>query len=103
VRVHGRTYRNSWLLGAVSRIDARLRDRAGTVERESESNSRAVVLVKTAVERHIEEHHPDLVKTTYRPLVDSRAFGAGHAAAGKISLGDRQVTGRRPLPAGKAA
>ncbi|MDQ6805140.1 MAG: DUF2786 domain-containing protein [Actinomycetota bacterium] len=99
-RVHGRTYRNSWLLGAVSRIDARLQDRARKIERESESNSRTLVLVQSAVERYMEEKHPDLVSATYSPSINSRAFGAGRAAAATISLGDRQMTGRRALAAG---
>ena len=49
-RVHGRTWRNSFLLGAVGRLGQRLdARRAKTIG--TGDNSRALVLVKTAVDR----------------------------------------------------
>src|SRR5207244_7124029 len=45
-RVHGRTWRNSFLLGAVARLGQRLDARRAETG-ETEENSRALVVVKT--------------------------------------------------------
>jgi hypothetical protein len=49
-RVHGRTWRNSFLLGAVGRVGQRLDARRAEVA-EAGENGRALVLVRTAVDR----------------------------------------------------
>jgi uncharacterized protein DUF2786 len=89
-RVHGRTWRNSFLLGAVGRLgqrlDARRAETAETVE-----NSRALVLVKTAVDREIERRHPELERSGYRPSVARSAYEAGSRAAKHVDLGDRRL------------
>ena len=58
-RVHGRTWRNSFLLGAVGRVGQRLDARRAETA-EAGENGRALVLVKTAVDREIERRHPEL-------------------------------------------
>ena len=89
-RVHGRTWRNSFQLGAVGwlaqRLDAR-RAQAG----ETAGNSRALVLVKTAVDGEIERRHPNLESSGYRPSVARNAYEAGSRAGKHVDLGDQRL------------
>jgi hypothetical protein len=89
-RVHGRTWRNSFLLGAVDRLARRLDARRAEAAQRGE-HGRAMVLVKTAVDREIERRHPDLVTSGYRPSVSRRAYEAGRRAAKHVDFGDRRV------------
>jgi hypothetical protein len=77
--VHGRTWRDSFLLGAVARLarrlDARRAETTGT-----EENGRAPVVVKTAVDRRIERHWPELESSRYRASVARGAYEAGSHA-----------------------
>ena len=92
-RVHGRTWRNSFLLGAVARVgqrlDARRAEAAATVD-----SGRALVLVTTAVDRAIERRWPELERSGYRPAVARSAYEAGSHAGKHVDLGDRRL-GRR--------
>ena len=72
-RVHGRTWRNSFLLGAVGRLGQRL-DARRVETTETGDNSRALVLVKTAVDREIERRHPELQSSGYRASVARSAY-----------------------------
>ncbi|EHN09444.1 hypothetical protein PAI11_37780 [Patulibacter medicamentivorans] len=97
-----RTWRNSWLLGAVDRLQERFKARRTMVERET-ANPHAIVLVKDAVTRAIEDLHPNLRKGHYRASVDPAAAAAGDRAGARMGLGDSQVSGGRgALPAGSA-
>ena len=89
-RVHGRTWRNSFLLGAVGRLAHRL-DARRAEAMETEENSRALVVVKTAVERKIERRWPELESSRYRASVARSAYEAGSHAAKHVDLGDRQA------------
>ena len=94
-RVHGRTWRNSFLLGAVGRLVQRL-----TVRRveatETGDNSRALVLVETVVDREIERRWPDRTSSRYRPSVAGSAYEAGSQAATHVDLGDRRLKHSAP-------
>jgi len=94
-RVHGRTWRNSFLLGGVARVaqrlDARRAEAAETVD-----NGRALVLVKTAVDREIERRWPELETSGYRPSVARSAYEAGSHAGKQVDLGDRRLGDRSP-------
>jgi hypothetical protein len=94
-RVHGRTWRNSFLLGAVGRLgqrlDARCAETTGTGD-----NSRALVLVKSAVDREIERRHPELESSGYRASVARSAYEAGSHAGRHVDLGDRRLGGSSP-------
>ena len=72
-RVHGRTWRNSFLLGAVGRVGQRL-DARRVETAEAGENGRALVLVKTAVDREIERRHPELESSGYRASVARSAL-----------------------------
>jgi len=89
-RVHGRTWRNSFLLGAVGRIGQRLDARRAQTA-EAGENGRALVLVKTAVDREIERRHPELESSSYRPSVARSAYEAGSHAAKQVDLGEHRV------------
>jgi len=89
-RVHGRTWRNSFLLGAVGRIGQRLDARRAQTA-EAGENGRALVLVKTAVDREIERRHPELESSGYRPSVARGAYEAGSRAGKQVDLGDRRL------------
>jgi len=89
-RVHGRTWRNSFLLGAVGRVGQRLdARRAETVQ--AGENGRALVLVKTAVDREIERRWPELETSGYRPSVARSAYDAGSHAGKHVDLGERRL------------
>jgi hypothetical protein len=95
-RVHGRTWRNSFLLGAVGRLGQRLdARRAETIE--SGASSRALVLVKTAVDREIERRHPELQSSGYRAAVARGAYEAGSHAGKHVDLGGPRL--KRTSPA----
>ena len=94
-RVHGRTWRNSFLLGAVARIGQRLEARRVETS-ETGDNTRALVLVKTAVDREIERRHPELQSSGYRASVARSAYDAGSHAGKHVDLGDRRVGHRSP-------
>ena len=94
-RVHGRTWRNSFLLGAVARIGQRL-DARHAEAAETGEDGRAVVLVKTAVDREIERRHPELESSGYRASVARGAYEAGSRAGKRVDLGDRRVGHRSP-------
>jgi len=89
-RVHGRTWRNSFLLGAVARVGQRLDARRAETA-EMEENSRALVVVKTAVERKIEGRWPELESSRYRASVARSAYDAGSHAAKHVDLGDPRL------------
>ena len=89
-RVHGRTWRNSFLLGAVGRIGQRLEARRAETA-EAGENGRALVLVKTAVDREIERRHPELESSSYRPSVARSAYEAGSHAGKHVDLGERRL------------
>jgi hypothetical protein len=93
-RVHGRTYRASFLLGAVDRLDWRL-SRHRT-ELTTEANSRALVIIGSAVDRAIEERFGRL-RTERHPNPSSlhwKAYSRGEKAAATVDLGSRRVGNR---------
>lgn len=98
-RVHGRTWRTSFLLGAVGRVAERL-DARRAMAAEKIDNGRALVLVSSAVDRAVERRWPELQRSTYRPSVSRSAYAAGSSAANGIDLGDRRLGhGSLALPA----
>lgn len=104
--VHGRTWRNSFLLGAVGRLSERLHARRNASAETSIDDGRALVLVKTAVDREIERRHPSLVASSYQPAVDGQAYAAGGQAAQHVELGDKRLrhnTSGLPLAPEEAA
>jgi hypothetical protein len=100
-RVHGRTWRNSFLLGAVGRLGQRLGARRAQTT-EAADNSRALVLVKTAVDREIERRWPELESSGYRASVARSAYEAGSHAGKHVDLGDHRL-GRSSLALPDAA
>ena len=94
-RVHGRTWRNSFLLGAVGRLGQRLEARRAETA-EAGENGRALVLVRTAVDREIERRHPELESSSYRASVARSAYEAGSHAGQHVDLGDRRLGGSSP-------
>lgn len=95
-RVHGRTWRNSFLLGAVGRLGQRLDARRAETA-EAGENGRALVLVKTAVDREIERRHPELESSGYRPSVARSAYEAGSHAGKHVDLGDPRLKHTSPV------
>jgi predicted RNA-binding Zn-ribbon protein involved in translation (DUF1610 family) len=89
-RVHGRRWRNSFLLGAVGRIAQRLQARRAETA-EAGENGGALVLVKTAVDREIERRHPELESSSYRASVARGAYEAGAHAGKHVDLGERRL------------
>ena len=89
--VHGRTWRNSFLLGAVGRLSGRLDARRDASTQTSIDDSRALVLVTSAVDREIERRHPSLRASSYQPAVHTDAYAAGGQAAQTVDLGDGRL------------
>jgi hypothetical protein len=89
-RVHGRTWRNSFLLGGVGRVGQRLDARRAETAQAGE-NGRALVLVKTAVDREVERRWPELESSGYRPSVARSAYEAGSHAGKHVDLGDGRL------------
>jgi hypothetical protein len=89
-RAHGRTWRLSFLYGAVNRINARLTERREAIE--STDNAKALVVVKSAVDRAIEDKHGKLHTTpTSVSDIDSDAYAEGAEAGAVVDLRDRQL------------
>jgi hypothetical protein len=99
VVVHGRTYRTSFLRGAVSRIGRRLMEKREALVGESEGNSRALVVLGSAVDGRVAEDYPRLRKLNASASVNVRAFEDGDVAGQTLDLGDSALTaGRGQLP-----
>jgi len=101
-RVHGRTWRNSFLLGAVGRVGQRLDARRAETAATGE-NGRALVLVRTAVDREIERRHPELESSGYRPSVARSAYEAGSQAGKRVDLGEHRLGHSSPALSDAAA
>jgi hypothetical protein len=89
-RVHGRTWRNSFLLGVVGRVGQRFDARRAETAQADEIG-RALVLVTTAVDREIERRWPELETSGYRPSVARSAYEAGSHAGQHVDLGDGRL------------
>jgi Protein of unknown function (DUF2786) len=101
-RVHGRTWRNSFLLGAVGRLGQRLDARRAETTR-TEENGRALVVVTTAVDRTIERRWPELERSRYRASIARSAYEAGSHAATHVDLGDPGLRRTSPVLPNAAA
>ena len=95
-RVHGRTWRNSFLLGAVGRLGQRLDARRAKTA-ETAENGRALVLVRTAVDRKIERRWPELESSRYRASVARSAYEEGGHAGKHVDLGDPRLRRTSPV------
>lgn len=96
-RVHGKTYRSSFLKGAVARLSRRLHERKRAVADEAGTdNSQALVVIKNAVDLKVADKFPRLTtRTTNNSNLDPNAYRKGQEAGASMSLGDRQVGGGR--------
>jgi hypothetical protein len=100
-RVHGRTYRTSFLLGAVDRLYWRLSQHRTEVT--TEANGRAVVIIESALDRAIAERCGQL--RTQRDASPSSfhrdAYSRGEEAGATVDLGSKRVGNRQAaLPGG---
>jgi hypothetical protein len=101
-RVHGKTYRSSWLKGATHRIGSRLMKRVKVAANESGDTSTALVVIRNAVDEKMSERFPHTRKRQESGTVNYDAYRKGSATAAGVALGDRQVgAGRGALPAGR--
>ena len=99
--VHGRTYRTSFLIGAVDRLDGRLARHRTEVQ--TEASSRALVIIGSALERAIEERFGRLrIERDGNPSsLDWDAYSRGEQAGATVDLGSPRVGNRKPaLPTG---
>ena len=99
--VHGRTYRTSFLIGAVDRLDWRLARHRTEVE--TEASSRALVIIRSALDRAIEERFGRLrfERHANPSSLDWDAYSRGEQAGATVDLGSPRVGNRQPaLPAG---
>lgn len=98
--VHGRTYRTSFLLGAVDRLDWRLwRHRLALT---TEASHGALAIAGSAVDDAIEECFGRLrsERDTGPAALHERAYGRGEQAGAGVDLGTRHLAAhRRALPA----
>jgi len=62
--------------------------RAGAETAATGENGRALVLVRTAVDREIERRHPELKSSGYRPSVARSAYEAGSHAGKHVDLAE---------------
>jgi len=89
--IHGKTYRASFLAGAVARIGARLNKRRREMATESVDNSKALVVIGDAVDNRVGEIFPRLRTTSSQSTINSTAYAAGAQAGSNVSLGDSQI------------
>jgi hypothetical protein len=100
-RVHGRTYRTSFLLGAVDRLDRRLARHRTDVQ--TDANSQALVIIGSALDRAIEERFGRLriERDAHPTSLHWKAYTRGEKAAATVDLGSKRVGHRHTaLPAG---
>lgn len=99
--VHGRTYRTSFLLGAVDRLDWRLwRHRLRFTTAATE---RALAIIGSAVDLAIEQRFGRVRSGRHASpaSVHQDAYNRGEQAGGAVDLGAKRVTaGRAALPTG---
>lgn len=92
-------WRRSFLVGAVSRISARLESRARKVEQESAVNSQALVVIRDSVESAMraDARARGMVLTSKRTKshVHPGAYAAGQEAGDGVDLRDPKLTGGR--------
>jgi hypothetical protein len=100
-RVHGRRWRNSFLLGGVGRVGLRLDARRVETAQAGE-NERALVLVTTVVDREVERRWPELEGSGYRPSVARGAYEAGSHTGRHVDLGDGRLGHSSPALSGAA-
>lgn len=92
-QIHGKKWRNSWLLGAVSMINKRFRDNLRN-QNEVTDNSTALVVIRDAVQDKMSEIFPKLGKGRARNTeINSEAWSAGRQAGAGMDLGGKQVRG----------
>jgi hypothetical protein len=79
-------WRRSWLLGASSRVGQRLLERL-----DEHSASLALVVVKSAVDRAVDDAFDNLVDDNYRVQVDPHAYREGYREGARVNLGDAEL------------
>lgn len=91
-------WRKSFCMGMVERIDDRLRDRRAKMEVATEGSSTALVVVKSAVERAMDDHYGEdnLSNKSFRVNTDPAAHEDGIGAGDRVDLGDSRLGGNRP-------
>lgn len=94
--IHGKTYRTSFLFGAIARLQKRFDEKQRQIESETDS-SMALVVVKNAVDEKVNEEHPHRQSEAVGAPRSYEGYSAGHKAAGSISLGEQQLSSRRLL------
>jgi hypothetical protein len=87
--VHGRRWKNSWILGAVNRISVRLQE--NSKKQESEVNPNALVKIKNDVEKAKDEAFPNARKESSRSRIDGDAYNKGKAAGNNADLGNSKI------------
>lgn len=96
--VHGRTWRNSWIVGAVNRISERLREVHREQLREFRDAGQANALVKLGgdVDHAVSDIYPHL-RTTQRSTsaLHGGAFKQGQAAGNNANIGQTSIGGAR--------
>jgi len=99
--VHGKTYRNNWIRGCVSRLGRRLTVAYSKQVNETEGAANALVVVGNRVDDLIKETYGKTRTHTTRPTYNQRGYQDGHRAGGHMNLGQTQVGhGRHQIGAG---
>jgi hypothetical protein len=100
-RVHGRTYRSSFLLGAVDRLHWRLLRHQAQVT--TDANPQALVIIQTALDRAIEQRFGQLrtARNTTPPSLNWKAYSRGEKAGETVDIASKRLSNRpKELPTG---
>jgi hypothetical protein len=88
--IHGKTYRNSWLLGAVNRLHARL-SAAYSRQVADAGAGNALMVVNNRVDDLVKQVLGKTTKTHQRSRYNTVAYRHGNAAGERMDLGQSKV------------
>jgi hypothetical protein len=91
--IHGKTYRNSWILGAVNRITARVKEKYADLKQEvaDEGNSMALVRLDADIDAARSDVYPNIVTTKHTNNINRTAYGHGQEAGSNADIGSTKI------------
>lgn len=91
--VHGRTWKNSWILGAVNRIAARINENAERNKQEfvNEGHGSALIKISDDVSLAKTDEYPNIRKEYIRNTVNRDAYSQGQAAGNSADIGQTKI------------
>ena len=91
--VHGKTWKNSWIIGAVDRIVDRIHEQTelSRLSAEERGKSKALAKITEDTEKARDEAYPEVTTIYHKNYINPDAYGAGKAAGSKADLGNAKI------------